>query len=135
MTTIACNKKMMAADTQVDESGLITHARKVFEVNGDLIGFAGLLSEGLRFVEWYQDKDDDITLDETSALVLTKEGRIFSYETHIPMEILEDYSAIGSGAQAALVSMDQGHTPSEAIKIASKRDAYTGSEVYHKELG
>lgn len=134
MTTIACDRKMMAADTQVDEGGVITHSRKIFEVNGDLIGFAGLLSEGLRFVEWYQSQDDDLSLDDTSAIVLTKEGKIFSYETHLPMEVLEEYSAIGSGSQGALVAMDQGHNPKEAIKIVSRRDAYTGSDVYHKEL-
>lgn len=136
MTTITCNRKMMAADTQMDSNGTISQGRKIFEVNGDLIGFAGLVSEGLKFVQWYatQDEEDEISLEDTIAVVLTSKGLILAYETNIPMEVLGDHYAIGSGEQGALVAMDQGHNPIEAIKIVSRRDAYTGSEVFYKEL-
>lgn len=137
MTTIAISKEMMAADTQMDDGGTTSNIRKVFRVNGDLIGFAGEVNEGLKFVEWYLTKDEEgeeIALDNTSAVVLTKEGKIYTYESHLPIEILDPHYAIGSGAQAALVAMDQGHDPIQAIKIASKRDAYTGSEVYHEKI-
>lgn len=141
MTTIAVSKEMMAADTQMDDNGTTSNIRKVFNTNGDLIGFAGEVNEGLKFVEWYLNKPEDpneeydeISLDNTSAVVLTKEGKIYTYESHLPIEILDPHYAIGSGAQAALVAMDQGHDPIQAIKIASKRDAYTGSEVYHEKI-
>lgn len=141
MTTITVKGKVMAADTQMDDEGVISNIRKIFKVRGDLIGFAGSVSEGLKFVEWYINNDlDDITdleeisLDETGAIVLTKSGKILTFETHLPIEILDDHFAIGSGAQAAMAAMDCGHDPITAIKIASKRDAYTSSNVIYEEI-
>ena len=129
MTTIAVNRTTMAADTQMDEDGLISYGRKIYTVNGDLIGFAGGVTEGLKFVEWYVDQEEEIDLDDTIAIVLTKHGEIFTYESHLKMEVFGKHHAVGSGAQAALAAMDCGHSPESAIKIASKRDAYTGSET------
>lgn len=136
MTTIAVNRYCMAADTQVDDEGIISHTIKLFrsyhDEGYDIIGFAGTLCEGLQFVEWYGEKspDEDCGLsDDTSAVVLTSHGEIFTYESIYPMIITDPHYAIGSGAAIALAAMDCGHTPEEAIKIASKRDAYTGSET------
>ncbi|MCW8988357.1 MAG: hypothetical protein OQK75_11890 [Gammaproteobacteria bacterium] len=136
MTTVAVKGKMMASDTQMDDDGLISNIKKIYNVGGNLIGFAGDVDEGLKFVAWYaqQDEDEEIELHETSAIVLTKEGKILTYASHIPIEIIDKCYAIGSGASMALVAMDHGHNPIEAIKIASMRDAYTGSNVDYKEI-
>lgn len=38
MTTIACSKTEMAADSQEDDEGLIGRVDKIFKINGDLVG-------------------------------------------------------------------------------------------------
>ena len=134
MTTIAANTEMMAADTQMDDDGLIYHIKKIYRVNDDLVGFAGEVAEGLRFVNWYfrhepGDFDDEFSMNETVALVLTKDKKLLMFESHVPMEVLEGHTAIGSGSGMALVAMDCGHSPSTAIMIASRRDSATGSKV------
>jgi hypothetical protein len=64
-----------------------------------------------------------------TLLRLFKDGTLLKYEgctSPIPEEVP---AAIGSGWVAALVAMDCGLSPKQAIKAAAKRDVYTGGRV------
>lgn len=128
MTTIACNRSMMAADTLMDDEGMITYTTKIFRVPGAIIGFAGEVAEGLKFIEWYKDQEEDLELENTSAIVLTSKG-IFTYESEHPIVVREPYYSIGSGKSYAMNAMDNGHKPDEAIRQAMRRDTGTGGEI------
>jgi ATP-dependent protease HslVU (ClpYQ) peptidase subunit len=133
MTTIVCNRVMMACDTQVSDDGIKSYLKtKIIRVNGDIIGTAGDYSEGLKFINWYQTKSSDKpeTSDEWGALVLTNDGKIIQWDSGFyPIEISDEFYAIGTGAAAALAAMFCGKTPTEAAKIACKIDTHSGGSV------
>ncbi len=58
-----------------------------------------------------------------------KTGKAQMWESrHIPLACKGRYVA-GSGGQIALGALEMGATPEEAIRAASKYDAYTGNGV------
>jgi len=131
MTTIACDSKMMAGDSLVDDGGTAGECKKIYKVKGDIIGVAGGLGAGLAFIEWYKHRSDSPpNLADTSILILKKNGTIELWdEAEFPMKFTNKFYAIGSGADAALGAMHSGKTPTEAVKIACKIDINTGMPV------
>ena len=131
MTTIACNKDVMAADSQATASNRSSKVVKIFRVNGDIIGCSGTVEDWLIFVEWYKNKTSPPELDsDFGALVLTRDGTIYEYGNKLmKMEIFEDFYAIGSGSDIAIGAMSVGADPKQAVKIAAKFDVYTGEPV------
>lgn len=106
---------------------------KVFRVEDDWIGGAGMVKEVRNFVEWYKgDKERKPNLDDCSILILkgkrvysveqTSDGNIHYIEEDVP-------TARGSGSQIALGAMLAGKSGKEAIEITSKVDVYTSSNV------
>jgi len=125
---------MMAADTYMDDDGMITYTTKIFHLGDAIMGFAGSVSEGLKFKEWYEEgQTDDLDLDDTVVILINSEG-IFSYETQHPIIIRDSHFAVGTGRKYAMAAMDHGHSPIEAVKIAMRRDFGTGGEVDFLEL-
>lgn len=131
MTTIACNKDVMAADSQATASNRSSKVIKIFRVNGDIIGYSGTAEDGLIFAEWYKNKTSPPELDsDFGALVLTGDGTIYEYGSKLmKMEVLEDFYAIGSGSDIAMGAMSAGADPKQAVKIAARFDVYTGEPV------
>ncbi len=131
MTTIAVSRDSMAGDSLVDDGGIRSKTTKIFKVNGDLLGIAGALGEGLEFIDWYQDPDNDPPiLPSCNVVILKKNKTIWTIDsTNWPIKVKEKFYAIGSGAAAALGAMYAGKTPAEAVKIACKIDMNTGLPV------
>lgn len=131
MTTIAANRKMMAADSKCSAGGQYFLTRKIERVGDALIGCCGSAADCAKFFAWYGKNESvpEITQGEFNALVLTPRG-LFLYESDCsPMEVKDKYYAIGSGAQGALVAMDKGDDPEAAVAAASKRDLFSGGPV------
>jgi len=122
---------MMAGDSATDDDGLRGQSTKVFKVDGHIVGFAGSLTEGVKFVAWYATREGDKpTLNDSEALVLRRDGKIEYWDEAMHPAILRNkFSAIGSGAAAALAAMHCGKTPDEAVRIACKVDACTGLPI------
>ena len=133
MTTVVCSKKAMAADTKVVDDGLLSVGSKIIEVNGDLIGVAGDLRDLYRFEKWYKVQDHDLEMEDSTILVLTKCGKIYTYDGGIRIPVMEKFYAIGSGAHAAMAAMHMGADPKKAIEIAKKVDDGTGGKVEVRE--
>lgn len=131
MTTIACNKDMMAADSQYTSGSLAHTGCKIFKINGDIAAFAGDQQSGLSFIDWLKGGDKpELPLEDFEALVLTKAGKIIYYGDKLKsVPILEKYTSIGSGCHIAIGSLMEGASPETAVKNACKRDVYSGGPI------
>lgn len=141
MTTIAWDGRVLAADSQCEIGSLKFRTRKIGRLkDGRLYGFAGDADYGLAVVAYlngetekpeHEDKDD-----WSSFMLIDLEQHIFRLERRfMPIEILEDFHAIGSGRDFAIAAMYLGKSAVEAVKIAALFDSSTGNEVDFIELG
>jgi ATP-dependent protease HslVU (ClpYQ) peptidase subunit len=130
MTTIACNRELMAADSICTADNESFKVRKIFRKGGAIIGGAGECADIQKFVAWHGSKDPMPDLgDEFTAVVLTANG-IFTCTKDCQMiQVLDPYYAIGSGRQGAMVAMDKGDGPRLAVAAACRRDLYSGGKI------
>lgn len=150
MTSIAVKDGIMVSDGRVTlgDTVIKDDMVKVFWVNNYLVGGAGRARSISTFVHWLQ-KQTDYTIvsnevgdlvdlvppvledDEGfSALVLTPTKQVLLYDGNIPIDLGNDvYTSIGSGSVYCLAAMDAGASAEDAVKIAMKRDVYSGGEI------
>lgn len=135
MTTIAVRDGIMAADRTVQADGInVFETSKIYRVKGALIGFAGALTDALRFVLWYRDRrskrptfDDNGGFD---AIVINPDGSMELWDQDlVPMIVESDYISIGSGNAVALGAMYQGASAEEALEAAAYFDTNTGYTI------
>lgn len=134
MTTIAANKRTMAADQKVTDGDRRFRNHKIRKVGDAIVGCGGDGASIAKFFRWIENgtQNDPPKLEkdgELEALVLTSAG-LFVYGTEfVPEEILDEFYAIGTGAQAALAALHMGATPKRAVEIACKVDNSTDGPV------
>lgn len=132
MTTIVCNRTSMAADKRVT-GGPMFKTTKIFRVRGSLLGIAGNVEQALRFIDWRRNSGAQpqfVEQPNIEVIELTSDGKLFYWGAEmIGIPIEGSCYAIGSGASLALGAMEMGATPKQAIQIAAKWDATTGSDV------
>lgn len=155
MTTICYKDKVMASDGKVTQGDMVvnTSTKKVFSINGCLVGFAGRMTSGLKFISWFQKWSDshmvrneapyvdilmpeDLTEDDFYAIVCWTDGSVSLYEggqNMYEVDASQGFS-IGSGSPYALSAMLAGCGAEEAVKIACKLDVFSGGEVYVEVL-
>lgn len=132
MTTICASRQhgQMAGDTRLNIGAVYAPTKKVFEVNGRLVGAAGLSIHCNAFIDWLNGGDKPDFEDESfEALVLDHEG-LWYYEADChPMKIERDFHAIGSGSQAAIAALMCGKPPKRAVEIACQIDNHSGKPI------
>lgn len=121
---------------------------KVFWINNHLMGGAGRARSISTFAQWLQ-KHTDYTIvnqevgdlvdlippvlqddEEFTALVLTPDRQVLMYDGNVALNLGHDVPAsIGSGSVFAIAAMDAESSAEEAVKIAMKRDVYSGGEI------
>ena len=140
MTTIACNRECLAADTRVVTGGSFYHAPKLFRIGTSLLGTSGDGFACLLFLKWFQTPQRNPMLlrrllgEEFDPydilLVELNPAGIHLWTGHgVPETILDDCYATGSGGMAALEAMRHGSTPEEAVRRATGHDENTGGEI------
>lgn len=155
MTTIATRNGVMVSDGQVSWGDRIdqTNLKKVRKINGCLVGGAGRLSSVLQFFKWFEEWSnaqvvqgesphvqvfipEDLDDEDFTGLVVFTDGVIFMYEGGKRCyEIVgAEYYAVGSGSDFALSAMDAGASAEEAVKVAIKRDVFSGGELFVEHL-
>ena len=140
MSTIATNRSEMAADSQSTASATKsrTPRSKVQRINGHLVAAVGRTDEIPAFLEWYEKgcpEDDEPEVGESfEALALTPEGLFQYYNRLDPVEVVEDFWAIGQGSDIALGAMAAGASPERAVEIACELNIYTGPPVVVERL-
>lgn len=123
----------MVADSRVT-GGVHFKSKKIFQIDGKLIGIAGTMTHALKFVEWVTHGTPmNFVYDKEAcsfdALVMDG-GFLIHYDNELaPIVVDEPYYAIGSGAEYALGAMDAGASPQRAVELAILRDECSGPPV------
>lgn len=139
MTTIAANKDTIACDLQFT-TGTIklkggskitevggTIAKELFGVDRVLIGYCGTAAELGNMNRWLSNPTTKPPVFRNgNMLMLSKRGLFFSENLIDWHPVNQKYYAMGSGGAFALGALEAGKTPLEAVKVASKHDAFTG---------
>lgn len=133
MTTIAWKRGILAADKKTTDGDLAHICTKMYRKKGYAIAFAGILQEGLEFLEWFDKKEGKCPLKKTDCLIMNLiTGQCLHWEAKgkIAVPVEDECTAIGSGGAIAIGAMEAGATPQEAVRIASRRDPSTGYGVH-----
>lgn len=138
MTTIAWDGKTLAADRQITfnaiKEGSITKILKR-KKDGILLAASGALPLAYAFHQWFlaggKGKPPPCKVDDSTCAVqlLYPSGKLVSYDKVGKYEKKLDVFAEGTGYELALGAMAAGATAEEAVRIASRFDTKTGSEV------
>lgn len=144
MTTVCATRTEMAADTLI-VGATKTAGRKIWKVRGWIIGGGGSYSDVLRVIAEIRSRKDmtpkqilekvDMRVKDAELLLLSPSGKIYhSEDAADPIEILEPWCAIGTGAQGAIVALMLGKTPRQAVRVMSDVDPSTGGRVLHYKV-
>ena len=155
MTTIAVKGGVMVGDGRCSLGSTVIKDDmvKVFWINNHLMGGAGRARSISTFAQWLQ-KHTDYTIvnqevgdlvdlippvlqddEEFTALVLTPDRQVLMYDGNVALNLGHDVPAsIGSGSVFAIAAMDAGSSAEDAVKIAMKRDVYSGGEITAVQL-
>ena len=137
MTTIAANRRCMAADRKITDDSGRSSERKIVRVGDAIIGLAGdtaACEKALKFLVALGDcaEDEDPTVptfakdEDLAILILAPNGLYVIRGTGLQIEELADpFYAVGSGSKAALAGMVLGMEPWDAVDLACQVDCYS----------
>lgn len=129
----------MAADTLTCSGDTIVSRseRKIYRMNGCLLGFAGETCNQWMFLRWFEthDLDNRPKLGEHfSAVVMGPKGLFKYWDDCIPIQMEDEYATAGSGWTFAMSALKLGKTPIEAVRHAMEMDVATGGRVRCQHL-
>ncbi len=127
MTTVLADAKLgvMVSDSAFNDGNCVGRMRKVWRVNGSLVGLSGNLDEFGPFLGWLkagmQDRPPKLSI---SALVLSPLGILHFAASGVPFAVQSRCEAIGSGAMAAKSAHEalDYADPRKAVHIVTKHD-------------
>lgn len=147
MTTIAFRSGTMAGDSRGGDGNIgITHIPKVFrkKIKGKeyLFGVAGYWEASLMFIEWFRTREAALHErlmklhgdSEFDVLIWDGKKLMCADQFMYPVEVTEEYYALGSGSAHAITAMDCGKSARQAVQMAMKRDSNTGGRVVSMRL-
>lgn len=131
MTTIAYRSGCMVADSQcTGTSGAKCRVRKLIRIPGlGVFGGAGDFVAVLLLRDWaiagFEGKRPSKT-SEAECLLAKEDGTVWYLAgSGPPFEILDEYTAVGSGSSFAEGAMAYGASAMEAVQIAAQHDSGT----------
>lgn len=155
MTTVAWDGRTLASDSRATWDGHVkSHCVKMWRVQSRvdpvkgecLLAIAGDLYAGLLFKDWLElggephlikrgvTGEMDDSGGDFDALIVHRRG-VYGANFLCRLEpIGMDEWAHGSGRMAALAAMACGKSATEAVRIASRFDAYTGGRIVSMTL-
>lgn len=136
MTTIAWDGKTLAVDSfgVSGETVINKRVKKLFTDVGPFmaVAFSGTLQECEPLIKWIEKGGDNPPVgDHFNLVCISKKGKCLTLHDGDALFFVEASGmwSTGSGRNIALGAMEAGATAIEAIKIACKRDIYTGGKV------
>ncbi len=136
MTTIAYDGRFIAIDSRVTSNGdyVVSDTREKFvDLDGWMIFWCGVASDIDMYVDAFLNNktvDKDINVGLYAYDKKTKQVfEIGDVEGKIWRGLLIDMKACGSGSRHAITAMDCGRNSVEAVKLAMKRDIFTGGVI------
>jgi len=134
VTTIVFHDRIIAYDSRESEkNGTITdnNSNKKTTVKGVHFFTAGYVSDKYEIINAYFD--EGYRKDAGSCAIIDDQGKVYlagiCKDKGFWKQRLTTGSAIGSGSDHAYTAIDMGCTAAQAVKMAMKRDAFTGGRV------
>ena len=160
MTTIACDRHEMSADTRANDGISFVNVRKIHRVGEWIIGSCGMgghadhLASVLRRYQdegvdpldalqaiAEQERDKKMVETEDVGMILLSDKGIYMYDgLGVPYRVEEPFVADGSGSYAAMGAYNMARklkkkvTPADCVRIAMKCDINTGGRVHTLRL-
>jgi 20S proteasome alpha/beta subunit len=135
LTSIAWDENTIASDSRVcttSETIINNHTIKIFNLkNGGVMGCAGGVAVGQAFRKWFDGEADmpDIT-ENYNVIYIDNKYKCWLYDGTSKVAIkVEKRGAIGTGSKFAYAILDYGGTAEEAVRIAIKRDIWSGGKI------
>ena len=95
MTIIVWRDGIIAADSQTTNGVLAGKTKKLFKLKNAAIGFAGLLTDGLKLIEFLksdEDKPPELSEDFESLMMDLRTGKCAYYDrTLIAVKIMDKF--------------------------------------------
>lgn len=131
MTTVACDGRTMASDSQVSGDYTDRAARsKLARVAGAVIGAAGVCTDVVRFQVWYADPAQaKPRLGKSFEALVARDGKLYYYDAELTAIELKPPAAIGSGNAFAMGAFYMNATAVQAVAAARKYDPFTGGRT------
>ena len=133
MTTVAAKAGVFAADTQLSGGGTINRVSKLMRLpDGGVVGGAGTWHQAYQAMKWMAaGEHGDCPVFEDATLMIGKpDGSLWLAEGCMPpYPLLNDASAIGSGAQAAQAGMLSGKSALQSVEDVIGVDRGTSGPV------
>lgn len=134
MTVIAYRDGVMAADSQVTDSGadmVYGEVEKITTINGWLIGAAHSLIHTQQFFRWMRGSKIEPDWGLVHGVAIRPDGRMFEFDhAKTPFEMKCEHGfAIGSGARFAIAAMMAGADAMKAVEIAMALDSGCGGPL------
>jgi ATP-dependent protease HslVU (ClpYQ) peptidase subunit len=132
MTTIVVDAKqgVMCADSHWTDGNEKGPMRKVWRINGALVGFSGNIDEVVATKAYIEGglNGDPPKMAEALALVLDG-NKAFAWTRGDGLVLVPGRYAIGTGGKAARAAMAAGATAQRALSIARDIDATTSGRI------
>lgn len=131
MTTIIATLEGIYADTLCDYN-IPFKVRKYTKIRNSVFAGCGDLDDLMKYFDWIRDGGDPPSIGAEIAidvLEVCAEGIFIWGKKFVRLKVSESVYTVGSGAQYAMGAMDAGADPSQAMKIAAKRDLGTGLPI------
>ena len=137
MTTIAWDGRYLAADKMTVNNGLSRITTKIWRIGDLLVGVSGGLDSGMAMKNWIERGENPDNFPESqkkndtntpTCVIRNKEYWVYE-TTPFPFRIEDDFSAMGSGRDFALMAMRLGLPAKTAVIMTAEFDVGTGGEV------
>ena len=142
MTTIAANRREMAADSCTSwDSEFFLSSDKIQIIGKSIVGVSGHTPSIAKFLQWFRaGKGVDVPEfpedDEKSfvALELNESGLFVYADACVGQPLVDAFAAIGSGGSAAKAALICGKSPRQAVEIAADCDKNTRPPIQRVTL-
>lgn len=143
MTTVACDGRTLAADSQWNSGGRLSFGGvpKIQKIDDSWYGAAGEVTLVNQFWAWLKGEGDppeclapEQRAVRMAAIELDPEGNIFLWYGTERTPIGDEFTAEGSGSDLAVGAMAAGADAIEAVEIACVFDSDTGGEVEYGSI-
>lgn len=133
MTIIAYKDGIMAADTQITAFNAIYRASKIVKLpDGGVAGGCGVWHRAWGALEWMRDERTGKApnIKDACILIVKGDGMLYIAEDEWwEYPLLDTFTAIGCGADAAVSAMRLGKTAKQAVEHVIGQDAMCGERV------
>jgi ATP-dependent protease HslVU (ClpYQ) peptidase subunit len=127
---MVCDSKCTSGDEWWED------ANKVVRIGDELIGFAGVATEGERWLAWHKAGQNGPApkITNSSALILGPSGLKVLESSGATFAVDRGYMGLGSGGKMATAAFMAGADAKRAVEIACQVDNLSGGRIYVHRL-